>query len=328
MRIDQLIYLIEVSHSHSLNLAAEALHISTQALSASIKNLESELGTTILNRTNRGINFTNDGQRVLEYALTVVAEYQRLLNDLSKSSDIPLKSSSLISGTLNLYSAPAFLESFIPAQIQEFQQRHPNIHLSVTQCNTHDICTNLQNNTSSEQLGLVILPCDKDDLLRDFLPEGDFTFRPINVSRFVCCVPKDSPFARNKTISLNKVLKHPLVIYTTGTAENSPLLHRLKNYSDHVQVASVVSSINFWAKSIKNHLGIGFLNDIFLHPQSMVRNAFDDLVFIKVKEPLQTINGFIYHGELSPIAQTFISQFPTYHPTKNDPPFCQELMTL
>lgn len=39
MRIDQLIYLIEVSHSHSLNLAAEALHISTQALSASFSGV-------------------------------------------------------------------------------------------------------------------------------------------------------------------------------------------------------------------------------------------------------------------------------------------------
>ena len=79
MRIDQLIYLIEISHSRSLNLAADALHISTQALSASIKNLENELGTEILHRTNRGVSLTDDGQRVLHYAQSTVDGYKRLL---------------------------------------------------------------------------------------------------------------------------------------------------------------------------------------------------------------------------------------------------------
>ncbi|MEE0434765.1 MAG: LysR family transcriptional regulator [Peptococcaceae bacterium] len=327
MRIEQLTYLIEISHSRSLNLAAEKLHISTQALSASIKNLESELGTIILNRTNRGITFTEQGQRILQYAHTVINEHQKLLHDLAQDSDEVSKN--LLCGNLTLYSAPAFLESFVPPKIQEFQQQYPAIHLSVTQCSTHDICMNLQKTTSNtSKLGLVILPCTKASLLRDFLPKEHFFFRPINIGRFVGCVPKDSPFAQHKTISLNKLLKQPIVIYTTGAAENSPLLHRLKQYNDHIQISSVVSSINFWARSIKNHLGIGFLNDIFLQPQSMVKDAFDDLVFIKINEPLLTINGFIYTDEPSPLARTFMQQFPVYHPSKNDPTFCKELIEL
>lgn len=329
MRIDQLIYLIEISHSRSLNLAADALHISTQALSASIKNLENELGTEILHRTNRGVSLTDDGQRVLHYAQSTVDGYKRLLEELSNDPQTRTSSTETLTGSLELYSAPAFLESLVPAMLQEFHRVYPNIHLSVDQCSTREICTHLQTGApDKDRLGLVILPCDKDGLMRDFLPAGHYHFQPINISRFVCCVPKDSPFARNKTISLNKVLKQPIVIYTTGIAENSPLLHRLRKYSDHIQVASVVSSINFWAKSIKNHLGIGFLNDIFLHPQSMVKDAFDDLVFIKLKEPLISLNGFIYTDPLSPVAKKFMAQFPNYHPTKSDPPFCQTHMEL
>ena len=326
MRIEQLIYLIELSHSRSLNLAAEALHISTQALSASMKNLETELCTTILVRSNRGVTFTESGQKVLQYAHHVVNGYYSLLDELAPQSVSATPHSSL-NGTLHLLSAPAFLESFIPSKIQEFQQQYPHVNLSVTQCSTREICTNLQNSTTPS-LGLVLLPCNKDTLFRQFIPEGEFTFRPINISRFVCCVAKDSPFARHKTISIKKVLKHPLVIYTTGSGKNSPLLYQLHQFDVQPQVASVVSSINFWAKSIKNHLGIGFLNEIFLQPQSMVKDAFDDLIFIKLTEPLLTLNGFIYTGEPAPLLTTFMNQFPAFHPTKNDPVFCKEIISL
>lgn len=326
MRIEQLIYLIELSHSRSLNLAAESLHISTQALSASMKNLENELGTTILVRSNRGISFTESGQKVLQYAHNAVNGYYALLDELRPISTSGNPQSTL-KGTLQLLSAPAFLESFIPSRIQEFQQQYPLVNLSVTQCSTNEICTTLQN-TTTPVLGLVLLPCNKDSLFRQFIPEGNFTFRPINITRFICCVAKDSPFAQHKTISINKILKHPIVIYTTGSGKNSPLLYQLHQFSDHPQVASVVSSINFWAKSIKNHLGIGFLNEIFLHSQSMVKDSFDDLVFIRVKEPLLTINGFLYIGNPSPIVSTFMNQFPAFHPTKNDPVFCKEIMSL
>lgn len=326
MRIEQLVYLIEISRSRSLNLAAEALHISTQALSASVKKLENELSTTILNRSNQGISFTDDGERVLHYAHTVVSEYQRLLSDLTGAQQRS-PANETVSGTLHLLSAPAFLESLVPPRIQEFQQQYPNVKLSITQSSTKDICEAIRQNSASS-LGLVLLPCSKDGLLRSFLPEGDFSFRPINVSRFVCCVPNDSPFARHKTISLNKALKQPLIIYTTGNAVNSPLLYQLRQSGHEIKIASVVSSINFWVKSIKNHLGIGFLNDIFLSPQSMVKDAFEDLVFIKIKEPLLSLNGFLYAEAPSPLAELFMNQFPTYHPKKNDPDFCSECMLL
>lgn len=326
MRIEQLIYLIELSHSRSLNTAAKSLHISTQALSASMKTLENELGVTLLNRSNRGITFTENGQRLLQYAHDAVEGYNNLIHDLTPISKVQQEKNTL-AGTLKLFSAPAFLESILPYKVQDFQQQFPNVKITITQYSTNQICTALKEN-NGPSLGLVLLPCNKERIFRDFFLPGNFTFRPINVTRFVGCVAKDSPLARNKSVSINRILKYPLVIYTTGIAENSPLLYQLRQYNNHPKIASVVSSINFWTKSIKNHLGIGFLNDIFLHPQSMVKNAFEDLVFINVKEPLLTVNGFLYTGTPSPIVNTFMNQFPAFHPTKNDPVFCKEIISL
>lgn len=58
MRTDQIIYLNEINRRSSLHQASENLHISTQALSLSIKSLEEELGFQILERSRTGVTLT------------------------------------------------------------------------------------------------------------------------------------------------------------------------------------------------------------------------------------------------------------------------------
>jgi len=327
MRIEQLDYLITISQHHSLNLAAEALHISTQALSASIKNLEAELDVVLLERTNRGVSFTEKGQKVLQYARITMKGFQDLQGELRETDFMSVQNQSALSGTLYIHTVPVFLESILPRKIKAFQQIYPNISVQIVQNATSDIYKAVQDHGQST-LGLVLLPCIKNTLLRTFLPTGNLSFRPINTSRFLCCVSKESPFARHKSISINKILKEPLVIYTTGAVENSPLLYLLKQYSAQLQITSSISSITFWAKAIKEQIGIGFLNNLYIAPESMVKKTFDELVFLKVKEPLATVNGFLYNDKNDPIADAFMQQFPVYHPAKGEPDFCEACMVL
>lgn len=60
-----LYYLIKINDYQSISLAAENLHISQPALSQAIKNLEKNLNLTLLNRTYRGVNLTEDGKKVV-----------------------------------------------------------------------------------------------------------------------------------------------------------------------------------------------------------------------------------------------------------------------
>ena len=54
MTLQQLIYAVTVADQTSMNRAAQALFLSQSSLSASIHNLEQEIGLTIFRRTNRG----------------------------------------------------------------------------------------------------------------------------------------------------------------------------------------------------------------------------------------------------------------------------------
>lgn len=71
MQLDWLFYYIEVVNAGTISAAAQNLHVSQPALSKTIKNLETELGQSLLKRTNHGIYPTAFGQKVFEDFLQI-----------------------------------------------------------------------------------------------------------------------------------------------------------------------------------------------------------------------------------------------------------------
>lgn len=68
MRLEQLRYLIELERYDSLTGVSEKMHITRQALSMKMKNLEDELGSQLLVRSVKGIYFTLKGEALLVFA--------------------------------------------------------------------------------------------------------------------------------------------------------------------------------------------------------------------------------------------------------------------
>ncbi|MGL6292249.1 LysR family transcriptional regulator [Eubacterium aggregans] len=78
MTLQQLKYAIAVADSGSMNQAAARLFITQPSLSATIKELEEEIGVLLFLRSNRGITVTAEGEEFLGYARQVVDQYSLL----------------------------------------------------------------------------------------------------------------------------------------------------------------------------------------------------------------------------------------------------------
>lgn len=88
MNINQLKYVLEAATSSSMREASTKLYVSQPALSASIHELEEELGILIFERTNKGISVTDAGREFLSYAKKAVQQYEILEERyLSRDSD-------------------------------------------------------------------------------------------------------------------------------------------------------------------------------------------------------------------------------------------------
>ncbi len=81
MTLNQLLYVVEVSKTKSINATAHTLFVSQSCVSTAIKELEDEFGITIFNRTNRGITITKDGETFIHYANNIIQQC-KLLEDI------------------------------------------------------------------------------------------------------------------------------------------------------------------------------------------------------------------------------------------------------
>ena len=79
MNILHVKYAVEVAKAGSLNKAAQTLLIAQPNLSRSIKELESELGLTIFDRSSKGMVLTPEGEEFIGYAQNILQQIIVLL---------------------------------------------------------------------------------------------------------------------------------------------------------------------------------------------------------------------------------------------------------
>jgi len=68
MTLQQLTYLVTVAECGNITEAAQRLFITQPSLSASIHNLEKEMGITAFTRSNKGVVVTREGEQLLSFA--------------------------------------------------------------------------------------------------------------------------------------------------------------------------------------------------------------------------------------------------------------------
>ena len=77
-------YFYEVAQIKNITQASKKLNISQPALTKAIKELETELNTTLLIRNNKGITLTKEGKILYEYSKTMFQKLQTTIKTINK----------------------------------------------------------------------------------------------------------------------------------------------------------------------------------------------------------------------------------------------------
>ncbi len=78
--VQYLNYFMKICQTRSMNKAAEEFFISQPALSQAMKNLENELSVKLFIRSNKGIEITKDGERLLKHARLILGQFELIDN--------------------------------------------------------------------------------------------------------------------------------------------------------------------------------------------------------------------------------------------------------
>ncbi|WP_417568143.1 LysR family transcriptional regulator [Marinobacter sp.] len=124
-RADDLFLLLAVVDSGSFSAAAEQSEVSVTRVSRAVTRLEKSLATTLLNRTTRRINLTEEGRLFVEKVRAGLANLEEAEEQLSIRNQRP-------AGRLRVDAANPFLLHQIVPFVREFREVYPEIELELT----------------------------------------------------------------------------------------------------------------------------------------------------------------------------------------------------
>ncbi|MFJ9174460.1 LysR family transcriptional regulator [Streptomyces sp. NPDC102360] len=199
MRTEQLEYIAAVTRLGSLRRAAEELRLSQPALSETVRNLERELGVGLLERRRSGSTMSAQGRELLPHIVGVLEALDRLRAAAGEQHRI---SRMLRVGTVNAATVPLL----VPV-LRDFRATHPVTQVEVVGAQQAEIQRALSE--GGFDLGLV------NQLDGDDVPAGLEAVRLL-CGRPVVCVHPGSPLASRPSVTVEELLREPLVGMRSG----------------------------------------------------------------------------------------------------------------
>jgi DNA-binding transcriptional LysR family regulator len=146
-RSDELQVFVSVIESGSISAAAEQIGQTPSAVSRTLSRLETKLETTLINRTTRRMDLTEEGKYFLEQARQILAQMEELEERLTLRHQTP-------AGRLRINAAfPFMLHSVVP-YVAEFRQCYPDIQLEL---NSNDLIIDLLEQSTDIAIRIGVL---------------------------------------------------------------------------------------------------------------------------------------------------------------------------
>lgn len=194
MELRHLRYFVAVAELGSISQAATKLFMAQPPLSAQIRQLEEDVGASLLMRLPRGVQLTEAGQSFLEDARAILARAQ-LASARARERQSGQRS------TLRLGLMPSVTQSILPGLLTRLHESSLDVRVEAREISPSSRQMQAVRNAEID-LGFV-RPAGEN------LPPESVTY--IN-DPYCLVVPLDSQFARHRgPISLKQIAREPLV---------------------------------------------------------------------------------------------------------------------
>ena len=209
----------EVATRGSFSAAAEALAFTQSAVSQQVAALERETGTRLVERGVRPVRLTDAGRALVAHAEAVLARLDEAEQELGEIAR-------LRRGRLRLASFPTAIATLVPAAIARFNQRHPDVDVTVADDHQQGLLARL----ARWELDLALI------YDHEALPEPEVQLERTSLldDPFDLVVPDGHPLARRTSVALHELAEETwiggtpdgayarIVLYSCRTAGFEP----------------------------------------------------------------------------------------------------------
>lgn len=297
MNILHMKYAVEVAKAGSLSKASEVLLIAAPNISRSIKELESDLGITIFDRSAKGMGLTPEGEEFIGYAKGILSQIEQVENMYKSGS--PKKQKFSISVPRACYISEAFAQfsKTITKEPAEIFYKETNSQRTIHNIMEHDY-----------KLGIIRYAENYDKYFKSMLEEKDLCYEMVTEFSYSLLMSADSPLARLEEITFEDLKGYIEIAHADPYVPSMPVAKVVKeelpdNIDRRIFIFERASQFDLLSQNPETFMWVSPAPDVVLKRYNLVQRRCADNNKI-YKDVLVYKNGY----KLTSLDKQFITE--------------------
>jgi len=241
--LKQLRYFVALEKHQHFGNAAKACFVSQSAFSVAIKELESQLGAQLVDRTNKSVTITRSGREVASHARLCLRDIE-YLGEIARSNQKPL------TGRLNLGVIPTIAPFVLPNLLPALRRDYPDLKLYLRE----DTTRNLHKFLLEGELDIILLALP--------FKLSHVEIMPLFKDRFYMACRKHSQLIDPENYSLNHLPKESIILLEDGHCLRDHALSACKIRNQDAVSRFAASSLLTLVSMVDSDIGITYLTEM------------------------------------------------------------------
>jgi DNA-binding transcriptional LysR family regulator len=242
----------------SITHGAERSNLALAAASTRIRKMELSFGTELLVRGRAGVTPTQAGRTLLQHARGILAQSEKLQEDLSPYARG-------LAGQVRVLSNTNALTEFLPETLSSFLTSYP------------DISVDLEERLSDEIVGLIAEGTGDIGIVAGTVDIGGLDTFPYRSDRFVLVVPRGHPLAGRDRIGFAEVLDYDMVGLDRASAIQRFLAEKATRAGRALRLRVQLRSFDAICRLVECNVGVGIV------PETTVKRAARTMAIAAVR---------------------------------------------
>jgi LysR family hydrogen peroxide-inducible transcriptional activator len=241
--LKQLQYLVALRDHGHFGRAAEACFVTQSTLSAGIRELETLIGTVLVERTRRVVRFTPLGEAIAAKARRVLREAEEL-GDMVRAAGQPL------SGEMRMSVIPTIAPFMLPRILPRLRRDYPDLKLFLREEPSAAACERLQNGGTDCVLLALPFAC------------GDVSTEPLFDDRLFVAYREGEMPAGGAAIPAEAIDEHRLLLLEDGHCLKDHALSACNRPELRAEATMLGTSLHTIVQMVDNGLGMTLLPEM------------------------------------------------------------------
>lgn len=287
MTTQQMQYIIALTEEGNFSAAAKKLFVTQPSISQLIKNMESQIGTPLFDRSTTPVKLTTVGKAYYEAAKKIESINRELDNRVSEINNLK-------SGSLTIGTSPFRASCMLPKSISYFKEQYPGIQIRIVT----DHIESLKQQLMDGEIDI----CIDNDVFENpfFITEelaGEMYYLALNKNNpwntgkeSLALTPEDilsdsEKLYNDEQITAEAIEKLPFILLDAKSEHYDISLMIFEKLAVEPPVSMYASNIETKFHWVNSNLGAAFL------PDTLIRfgNFIEHPVYYKIQEPKNSL---------------------------------------